>query len=70
MKKKKKQKVLVSKTLNPEYKQVITTYMWAANIEVEWFETLPKNIADYSGTFYNPNHNESLLPCNRRYAHI
>lgn len=29
-----------------------------------------QNIADYSGTFYNPNHNESLLPCNRRYDHI
>lgn len=53
---KKKQKVLVSKNLNPEYKQVITTYMWAANIEVEWFETLPENIADYSAVLVqNPD---------------
>lgn len=73
---KKKQKVLVSKTLNPEYKQVITTYMWAANIEVEWFETLPKNIADYSAVlvqnpdFYGeiidlPNVETLLIVCTR-----
>lgn len=73
---KKKQKVLVSKNLNPEYKQVITTYMWAANIEVEWFETLPENIADYSAVlvqnpdFYGeiidlPNVETLLIVCTR-----
>ena len=73
---KKKQKVLVSDKLNPEYKQVITTYMWAANIEVEWFETLPKNIADYSAVlvqnpdFYGeiidlPNVETLLIVCTR-----
>lgn len=53
---KKKSKVLVSDKLNPEYKQVIKTYMWAANIELDWFETLPENTADYSAVLIqNPN---------------
>ena len=37
----KKNKVLVSANINPEYKEVIKTYCWAQNIEIEWFETLP-----------------------------
>lgn len=53
---KKKSKVLVSDKLNPEYKQVIETYMWAANIELDWFETLPENTADYSAVLIqNPD---------------
>ena len=39
---KKKNKVLVSSNFNPEYKEVIKTYMWAANIEVDWFEEIAK----------------------------
>ena len=43
----KKNKALVSKRLNPEYKEVIKTYTWAQNIEVDWFDELPDNTSDY-----------------------
>ena len=43
----KKNKALVSNLLNPEYKEVVKTYTWAQGIEVEWFDELPKNTADY-----------------------
>ena len=36
----KKHKALVSNKLNPEYKEVIKTYTWGANIEVDWFDEL------------------------------
>ncbi len=52
----KKHKVLVSDKLNPEYKQVIKTYMWAANIQLDWFETLPKDVQEYSAVLVqNPD---------------
>lgn len=43
----KKNKALVSNLLNPEYKEVVKTYTWAQGIEVEWFDELPENMADY-----------------------
>ena len=43
----KKNKALISNNLNPEYKEVIKTYCWAAGIELEWFEELPEVCADY-----------------------
>ncbi len=44
----KKSKALISDKINPEYKDVIKTYCWAQNIEIEWFENeLPENIADF-----------------------
>ncbi len=43
----KKNKALISENLNPEYKEVIKTYCWAAGIEIEWFDKLPEVCADY-----------------------
>ena len=43
----KKNKVLVSNKLNPEYSEVVKTYCWAQDIEIEWFEELPQNTTDY-----------------------
>lgn len=43
----KKNKALVSNRLNPEYKEVIKTYCWAQNIELEWFDEVPENVAEY-----------------------
>lgn len=43
----KKNKALVSNKLNPEYKEVIKTYCWAGGIELEWFDKIPQNCADY-----------------------
>lgn len=42
----KKNKAYVSDKLNPEYIDVIKTYCWASNIEVEFFEDYPKNLDD------------------------
>lgn len=43
----KKNKALVSERINPEYKEVIKTYLWAQGIELEFFEELPENTVDY-----------------------
>ena len=43
----KKNKALVSNKLNPEYKEVVKTYAWAQNIEIEFFDELPDNTSDY-----------------------
>ena len=43
----KKNKALISSKLNPEYKEVIKTYLWAQDIEIEWFDEIPQNAEDY-----------------------
>ena len=43
-----KSKALVSKNLNPEYKKVIDTYAWSNGIEIEYFENIPENTADFA----------------------
>lgn len=43
----KKNKVLISNKLNPEYFETIKTYLWAEGIDYETFDNYPKNIEDY-----------------------
>ncbi len=43
----KKNTALISNKLNPEYKEVVKTYCWAQNIEIEWFDELPEKCEDY-----------------------
>lgn len=52
----KKNKILISDTINPEYIKVIQTYAWANEIELEMFDTMPENVSDYAGVVVqNPN---------------
>ncbi len=44
----KKNKVLVSQNLNPEYIDVIKTYCWANEIELNLFDELPEDTKDYA----------------------
>ena len=44
----KKNKVLVSEKLNPEYVDEIKTYCWANEIDLEFFDKMPENTADYA----------------------
>ena len=44
----KKDKVLVSDKLNPEYINVIKTYCWASNIGIQMFEEIPGNTSDFA----------------------
>ena len=67
----KKNKALVSNKLNPEYIDVIKTYCWASNIEVEFFENYPAKTddaacvlvqnPDYYGEIKQFEHTDCLL---------
>lgn len=53
----KKNKVIISDTINPEYIKVIQTYAWANEIELEMFDEIPENTSDYAGVvIQNPNY--------------
>lgn len=43
----KKNTALISERLNPEYKEVVKTYCWAQNINIEWFEEIPSDCSEY-----------------------
>lgn len=43
----KKNKALISNRLNPEYKEVVKTYCWAQDVELEWFDEIPEDISEY-----------------------
>ena len=52
----KKNKLLISNSINPEYLKVIKTYAWANDIELEMFDEIPQNTEDYAGILIqNPN---------------
>lgn len=52
----KKNKALVSNKLNPQYKQVINTYLWAGDFDIVWFDELPSDLSEYSAVVYqNPD---------------
>lgn len=44
----KKNRVLVSENLNPEYLAAIKTYTWANNIEVDYFTEIPEKTDDFA----------------------
>lgn len=43
----KKNKALISNRLNPQYKEVVKTYCWAQNIELEWFDEIHDDVSEY-----------------------
>ncbi len=43
-----KHQALVSNKLNPEYKQVVKTYAWGADIKIDWFDEIPADTKDYA----------------------
>ena len=62
----KKNKVLVSNKLNPEYIDVIKTYCWSNDIELVMFDNIPENTADYACVLVqNPDFYGEI----REYAH-
>ena len=61
----KKSKVLIHKNINPEYLDVIKTYTWAGDIEVEIFEELPNNTSEYAGVLVQtPDYYGEILDIN------
>ncbi len=62
----KKNKALVLNSLNPEYKEVVKTYAWAIDIELEWFDELPIDCSDYCCVLIqNPNYYGEISEINK-----
>ena len=67
----KKYKVCVLNSINPEYKEVIKTYTYSQNIEVDWVDEIPQETKDYAcilvqtpnyyGEIIEPKKNEDCL---------
>lgn len=67
----KKYKVCVLNSINPEYKEVIKTYTYSQNIEVDWVDEIPQEAKDYAcvlvqtpnyyGEIIEPKKNEDCL---------
>ena len=67
----KKYKVCVLSSINPEYKEVIKTYTYSQNIEVDWVDEIPQEAKDYAcvlvqtpnyyGEIIEPKKNEDCL---------
>ena len=62
----KKNKALVSNSLNPEYKETIKTYCWAENIDIEWFDNNPEVLEEHCCVMLqNPDYYGELLEINK-----
>ncbi|MBR1618819.1 aminomethyl-transferring glycine dehydrogenase subunit GcvPA [bacterium] len=58
----KKYKVCVLNSLNPEYKEVIKTYTYSQNIEVNWVDEIPQDLKDYACVLVQtPNYYGEIL---------
>lgn len=63
----KRNKVLVSDTLNPEYKEVIKTYTWADDIEIVWGGIDDKDLSEYACVLIqSPNFYGEIFDCDVR----
>ena len=59
----KKNKALISNRLNPEYKEVIKTYCWAQDIELEWFDEIPEDVSEYFAVLVQyPDYYGEIIP--------
>ncbi|MBR1425467.1 aminomethyl-transferring glycine dehydrogenase subunit GcvPA [bacterium] len=58
----KKMKACVLNSLNPEYKRIIETYAYSQNIQIDWVDEIPQNVADYACVLIQtPNYYGEIL---------
>ena len=59
-------KCLVSDNLNPEYKEVVKTYCWAQNIEIEFVKEIPADCSGYFAVLIQyPDYYGEIVPINK-----